>query len=473
MCGDPKNINFMKHCKKEMNPFMNPVFLMRAAKGYLTDINRVWRVSYEDLETYRNKSFRKIVRYAYDVPVYRKKYKEAGVHPDDIKGIDDIKKLPFITKDDFRKNFPDGIVHPSFDIKKAHLVSTSGSTGQPVSIYTDIYAVIKALFGFLRELKEYGVNWRKTRMSVIADLTPESAEEAYLNQTVVPYLGKIFSFKNLQILHVGDEPTDLIEKIDDFRPEFLGGYPGVLRALAVLKRQGYGKNIEPDVMSSSGAVLDDYTKKYIEDAFGAKIYDVYGSTEAGPVAFECRQGNYHIHSDLVHLEFLDDEGNDVAPGEPGHVVVTKLYGRGTPVIRYTGMNDILIPLDKKCGCGINTDIISRVEGRRADAIVLKDGRVIPPLSITGIPGEVMKKFGTDKIRQFQIVQESHDKINILIVVDEELRDVGAPVKKIFDEIREECRRKIGGGVDVNVLEVENIKKEGDLPPSVVISKVGI
>jgi len=450
---------------------MNPVFLLRAAKGYLTDIDRVWKTSYEGLERYRNKQFKKIVRYAYDVPVYRKKYKEAGVHPDDIKGIEDIKKLPFITKDDFRKNFPDGIVHPSFDIKKAHLVSTSGSTGQPVSIYTDTYTIIKALFGFLRELKEYDVNWRKTKISIIADVAPHAVEEVYLRGNVMPAIRKVLSLKNLQILHVGEEPEKLMKKIDEFNPEFLGGYPGVLRALAVLKRQGHGKNVNPRVMSSSGAVLDDYTKKYIEDAFDAKIYDVYGSTEAGPVAFECKKGNYHIHSDMVHLEFLDDNGNDVAAGEPGHVVVTKLYGRGTPVIRYTGMNDILIPMDKKCDCGINTEIIGRVEGRRADAIVLPDGRIIPPLSITGIPGEVMKKFDTNKIKQFQIIQESPTELNILIVVDEELRNTGPPIKKIFEEIKNECIKKLGNEIGVNVIEVESIRGRGDLPPSVVISKV--
>ncbi|OYT61861.1 hypothetical protein B6U81_02110, partial [Thermoplasmatales archaeon ex4484_30] len=309
-----------------MNPFLNPIFLSRIAWSYMTDIKRVKRKSEEEVEKYRNKCFRKIVRYAYSVPIYRKKYKEAGIHPDDIKSIEDIKKLPFITKNDLRKNFPDGIVPTGFDTKNAYLISTSGSTGQPVSIYVDTYTIIKALLGFIREIQEYGVNWRKTKMSVIVDLTPESAEEAYLAQTVMPNLKKFFSFKNMQVLHVGENPEILIKKIDDFQPEFLGGYPGVMRALAVLKRKGYGKNIHPKVMASSGAVLDDYTRKYIEDAFGAKIFDAYGSTEAGPVAFECRKGSYHIHSDLVHLEFIDDDGNHVENGKPGHVVVTKLYG---------------------------------------------------------------------------------------------------------------------------------------------------
>ncbi len=437
----------------------------------MTDIKRVKRKSEEEVEKYRNKCFRRIVRYAYSVPIYRKKYKEAGIHPDDIKSIEDIKKLPFITKNDLRKNFPDGIVPTGFDTKNAYLISTSGSTGQPVSIYVDTYTIIKALLGFIRELKECGVNWRKTKMTVIADVTPHAVEEAYLCGSVIPYLKKFFSFKNMQVLHVGENPEILIKKIDDFQPEFLGGYPGVMRALAVLKRKGYGKNIHPKVMASSGAVLDDYTRKYIEDAFGAKIFDAYGSTEAGPVAFECRKGSYHIHSDLVHLEFIDDDGNHVENGKPGHVVVTKLYGRGTPIIRYTGMNDILISLPKKCSCGINTPIIEKIAGRRADAIILPNGKILPPLSITGIPGKVMKKLGTDKIQQFQIIQENYNKIRFLLVIDDDLRNVGPSVERICREIKKEGEKRIGDNVVVEVLEVDEVRREGNLPPPVIISKV--
>ncbi len=456
-----------------MNPFLNPFFLLRVAKGYLTDVDRVWNLSPGQLQRYRDRALCRMVRYAYEVPVYREKYREAGVHPDDVSGVEDIKKLPYITKDDLRRHFPDGIVHPRFNTDNAHVVSTSGSTGQPVSLYTDVYTVIKALFGFIRELREYGVDWRRTRMSVIVDLTPESAEEAYLSRTVMPYLGKLFSFDNMQILHVGDSPDQLLHRINDFQPEFLGGYPGVLRALAVRKRKGHGDNISPRVMSSSGAVLDDYTKRYIEETFDAPIYDVYGSTEAGPAAFECREGNYHIHSDLVHLEFLDDDGNDVEAGQPGHVVVTKLYGRGTPVIRYTGMKDYIIPRDDRCDCGIQTPLLGIVGGRKVDSIVLEGDKIIPPSAITGVPGKVMHQLDTDKIQQFQIIQKEMDHIEIHIVIDERLRDVGPSVEAIFDELKRRYDRIFGDGVEVAVKEVGHIRQSGqvDTPPHVVISDV--
>ncbi|MCD6171191.1 MAG: hypothetical protein J7J36_02070, partial [Thermoplasmata archaeon] len=149
-----------------MNPFLNPLTLAKVTKYYISDVDRVWK-SKSVIEKYRSRAFKKILKYAMKIPMYRKKYK--GIDIDRIT-IDNIEKLPILTKEDIRKNFPNGIVPPNFNFEKAHLVSTSGSTGQPTSIYTDFYTIIKALMGFLREIREYGINWRKDRMTVIADL---------------------------------------------------------------------------------------------------------------------------------------------------------------------------------------------------------------------------------------------------------------------------------------------------------------
>ena len=455
-----------------MNPFLNPVTLAKVAKYYLTDVDRIWRMDEEKIEEYRERQFKKLLKYAMTVPIYKKKYDGIDIRK---VSLDSIDKLPLLTKEDLRKNFPDNLLPCDANKSRYSIVSTSGSTGQPTSIYTDFFTIIKALMGFLRELKEYEINWRKDKMSIIVDLTPGSAEEAYLNKTAVPNLKSFFSLDNLQILHVGEDVEKLAEKINEFKPKFLGGYPGVLRALAVLKRKGYGKNIEPEVMASSGAVLDEYTKKYIEEAFNAKIYDVYGSTEAGPIAFECRKGNYHIHYDMVHVEILDDELKPVEYGKAGHIVVTKLYGDATPIIRYNGLNDFVIPLAKKCNCGINTPLMGRIAGRKADSIIMPSGKIIPPSSITGIPAKVMEKLGTKKLLQFQIIQKSLEEVDVLIVIDQKLRNVGPSVEMICNELKKKFEERFGGEIEVNVKEVSEIKKEADLetPPPVVTSLVRI
>ena len=92
-----------------MNPFLNPLNLLNFLKNYISDINRLENYSPEKMKKYRDKSFRKVVKYAYTVPLYHDKYKKAGIHPSDIRGIEDITKLPVISKNDIRNNFPDRI----------------------------------------------------------------------------------------------------------------------------------------------------------------------------------------------------------------------------------------------------------------------------------------------------------------------------------------------------------------------------
>jgi len=178
---------------------------------------------------------------------------------------------------------------------------------------------------------------------------------------------------------------------------------------------------------------------------------------------------------MVHLEFLDENGKPVEYGKPGHVIVTKLYGNATPIIRYNGMNDFVIPLARKCGCGINSPLIEKVAGRKADSIVLPSGRIIPPSSITGIPAKVMEKMNTNKILQFQILQKSRDKVEVLVVIDDELRNVGPSVEEIFAEMKKKFEERFAGEVEVEIKEVKEIRKPENLdtPPPVVTSMIRI
>lgn len=432
---------------------------MRTIKTYITDIDRIKRLSYKDLKKYRDAHFRKIVNYAYSVPMYRKKYKKAGIHPDKISGLDDIEKLPFITKKDIRKNFPDGIIPSDFDRDKGFLVSTSGSTGKPVSLYRDHYAIIHDLWGFIRELRSYGIRWSKHRICLLSDLAPNSVGNAYMTfNTKKSKKAPLLSFNNIKTIDINKKVEDILDEVNLFKPDFLSGYPDILQGLAVLKRKGYGKNIKPKCIQSSGAVLSDYMRRYIEDTFNCKVFDTYSSTEAGPAVFECGKGNYHIHSDFVHLEFMDKNKQPVKTGKPGHIVVTRLHCGGTPIIRYTGNDDIMTPLDKKCNCGINSSLIRNIGGRTIDTFILPDGKIMPPLSVTGIPNKIMKEYKTDKIKQFQIIQREKDRIDVLIVIDEELRNDPPSVDKILEKIKKSYEEKFGEAVKVNAEEVEEVEK---------------
>ena len=136
-----------------MNPLLNPKILISLLKNYVYDINRLSKKTPDEIKIYKDKAFRKIVRYAYSVPFYHNKYKKAGIHPGDIKGIKDIIKLPIISKDEIKKNFPDNITPTNYNKNKAHIVCTGGTSGKPVCVYTDFLTIAKSSMITIRELK--------------------------------------------------------------------------------------------------------------------------------------------------------------------------------------------------------------------------------------------------------------------------------------------------------------------------------
>lgn len=442
-----------------MNPFKNPIFMSKVLKSYLFDINRLKRLDEEKLKRYQDKRLKKMVEYAYTVPLYYNKYKfETGVHPRDINGIKDIGKLPLISKDDIKKYYPEGIVSSKVSREKLIEVSTSGTTGKSLSIYVDMFDIVMGLFGYIRTIREYGINWRKDRITIIGDFAPHTVESGYINKGLLPQFKLGFLLKNIQWLNTNDKPSKLIKEINRFKPVFIGGYVGMLGHLALLKEKGYGKNIRPKYIASTGAVLDKHLRKFIEETFDAFVFEVYGATESGPIAFQCRKGKYHIMSDLVYLEFLKD-GVKVSSGEPGRLVITKLFGNGTPIIRYDAINDIVAPLYEKCDCGLSGDLIAKIYGRDDLSLLFPDGRLLLPSSFGEIFSKILYELKTNKIKDVIIIQHSLTKIEIQVVIDEHLRNVGPSVEEVFSFLKQGFRDKVGQHVEILIKEVEKIDKQ--------------
>jgi phenylacetate-CoA ligase len=456
-----------------MNPWYNPVFLTKILYSYLFDVNRIFKSTDKNIKKYQDKCFRKIVKYAYTVPVYYKKFKKLNIHPRDINGVLDIKKLPIISKEDIMENYPKGIIPKNFDQKNSYKLSTSGSTGNPVFIYSDIFSLIKSLLIFSREINVYGGNWRKTKIALIIDLEPGSIESSIFTQSAVPFLKKLMPLENIKYIHIGEKPELIIDKLNTFQPEFLGSDPGMLRNLAHLKNNGKGNEIKPTYIITSGSILDSYTKNFIENSFNSRVLDTYATTETGTIAFECLKGNhYHIHNDFIFLEILDDNNKPTSKNKPGNVVITKLYGNGTPFIRYSGLNDIITPIDINCYLNISKKCIKHIEGRSTDMIILPDNTLLSPLTLTGIPAKIMKDFNSYKIKQFQIVQHTKKDLEIKIVIDEKKRNQEISVERIKNELKARFQKQVGKNISIRINDVENIGN-GKRPDEtkVVLSKI--
>jgi len=432
------------------------------------------RLSPKQLERYRDKALRRIIKYAYDVPLYHKKYKKAGIRPSDIRGINDIKKIPFISKQDLIDNFPDSIVPVNYNRAKSYVVCTGGTSGKPVSIYTDFPTMLRSIGPILVQMQYFHLNLRKIRLAHIGNFNRYRID-SIVEQHFLPELQHFYSLKNTLNIDVNEPVTSIMNRLNVFKPDLIISYPALFQYLAFLKRKGFGENVQPTLLQVGGDILDEYTRRYVQDAFGCPMLNIYPSVEAQAcIAFECQEKRWHIHSDFFHVEAVDSEMNLVSPGERGRIVLTRLWGRGTPIVRYTGMEDWVTLGDRDyCSCRLRNPIFKKpVEGRIKANIVLPSGKVFPPGAFCFIE-PVLHDLKTFKVKQYQVVQKKIDEIEILLVIDEELRHIGASVDEIAEGVKKIYQEKTEPGVTVTVREVEEIKGDPNSgkPAPIVVSNV--
>ncbi|MHA2431135.1 MAG: phenylacetate--CoA ligase family protein [Promethearchaeota archaeon] len=443
-----------------MNPFLNPTFLLKFFKGYLLDISRLHRFSNEQIKEYQNKQIKKMVEQAFTVPMYSTIYKKNGIKKSDIQTINDLKNLPIIKKEDFTKFKPEELIPSSKQLTDYVKVSTSGTTGKSLAIYVNLYEILIGLFGYLRTIKDYGISWRKDNISIIGDFAPHTAETGYIKKGLAPNI--VFSnlFSTIQWLDTNSKPEKIMKGLEKFKPQFIGGYAGMLGHLAVLKSQGHGKNLKPKIIASTGSLLDSNLKKFIENVFQTKIFEVYGATETGPIAYQCKnKGVYHVMSDFLYLEYIDEKGKPVPSKIPGHLIVTKLYGGGTPIIRYNALNDIVSPLYEKHKCNISGDLIDRIYGRDNKRLYRKDGKIVLASSLTSIFSRLLYELKTSKIRDIKVIQKSFDLIEISVVIDKSLRDIGPSINEIFEIFHKGFKDKFGNSVTIICKEIKEVKRD--------------
>jgi phenylacetate-coenzyme A ligase PaaK-like adenylate-forming protein len=326
----------------------------------------------------------------------------------------------------------------------------------------------------LRELQLLGIPWKNTKIVHIGNFNPYRIDLVVRNH-FHPYVRSIMSVENILNIDVNNSVSDIMEQLNEFKPDIIMTYPATFQFLASLKRNGEGPHVNPILCWSGGAILDDYTRAYVQDAFKCRLLNIYPSVEAAAdIAFECKEGTWHVHDDYFHLEAIDDQNNLVAPGERGHIVISRLWGRGTPIIRYTGMDDwVRLSEPEQCNCGLTSSVlIGGVEGRMRANIILPNGKVFPPGAFCFIT-PVLNKLNTFKVKQYQIVQKTINEIVIYLVIDETLRHKPPPVKTIIKHIKQAYEQKVGSDVSITVIEVDEIKhpKDARKPPPIVISHV--
>ncbi len=330
-------------------------------------------MAYEDMRKLQEERLVKQVKHVYNnVPYYKTLMNERGLTPDDIQSLDDLKKLPFLTKADLRDQYPYGLL--ATDLKNCvHIQSTSGTTGRRVvAFYTQEDIDI----------------WEEccARAIVAAGGTNEDVCHVcygYGLFTGGPGLNGGSHKVGCLTLPMSSGNTERqIQFMMDLKSTILCCTPSYAAYIGeTLKEKGYGpqdNNLKAGIFGAEPWTEE--MRHDIEQTLGIKAYDIYGLTEtSGPgVSFECEeQTGMHINEDHFLAEIIDPETGEVLPdGEKGELVFTSLTKEAFPLIRYR-TRDICVLSRKKCSCGRTLIKMSKPMGRSDDMLIIRGVNVFP------------------------------------------------------------------------------------------------
>ncbi|MET3293027.1 UNVERIFIED_CONTAM: phenylacetate-CoA ligase [Brevibacillus sp. OAP136] len=331
-------------------------------------------LSRQDMEAVQLERLQSTVKRAYErVAFHRNSFDQAGVGPDDIKSLDDLRRLPFMKKTDLRENYPFNLFAVDMkDVVRIH--GSSGTKGKPTVV------------GYTKKDIE---NWADIVARAICAAGGQPGDvfhNAYGYGLFTGGLGIHYGIEHLGAIAVpvsGGNTSRQITLIQDFQPRGLAGTPSyILNIVEEMKKMG----INPRETSIKYGIFgaepwSEEMRKQLEDELDIKAVDIYGLSEVmGPgVSIECHeaQDGLHIACDHFLAEIIDPNTGEVLPyGEEGELVFTSLTKEAFPVIRYrTG--DIASLNPQPCKCGRTTMRMSRIKGRVDDMLIIRGVNVFP------------------------------------------------------------------------------------------------
>jgi len=392
-------------------------------------------MSRQEIEELQLKRLQETVRHCMNSPFYKKRFEEEGLTPDDIKSLDDLKKIPFTTKQDLRDTYPFGIASVPLE-KCVRLHSSSGTTGNPtVILHTQ------------RDLDEWAN--AVARCLHMVGLRPT---DVFQNSSgygmFTGGLGFQYGAERLGMLTVPAAAGNTLRQlkfIKDFGTTALHAIPSYAsRLYEVMVEQGIDprRDTKLKTLVIGAEPHSEEQRKRIENMLGVKAYNSFGMSEmCGPgVAFECKEQNgLHIWEDYYIVEIVDPNTLEPVPeGEVGELVLTTINREAMPLLRYR-TRDLTRILPGECPCGRHHKRLDRMQGRSDDMIILK-GVNIFPIQIEKILLQ-FKELSTDYLITLETL-DNNDGMTVEVELSNLFTDDYGRLEKLTKEITRKLKDEI-------------------------------
>jgi phenylacetate-CoA ligase len=406
----------------------------------------------EQIEALQVERLRETVARCMKNPIYKKRLEEAGVTPESITSVADIRRIPFTTKSDLRDNYPFGLsCVPLRDCVRLH--SSSGTTGNPtVILHTQ------------NDLDEWANQVARNLWMV--GLRPD---DVFQNSSgygmFTGGLGFQYGAERLGMLTVPAAAGNSLRQIKfmrDFGTTALHAVPSyVTRLYEVMQEQGVDprKDTKLKVLAIGAEPHSEEQRQRIQNMLGVKAYNSFGMSEmCGPgVGFECKEQNgLHFWEDYYIVEIVDPETLEPVPdGEIGELVLTSIKREAMPLLRYR-TRDLTRVLGRTCPCGRNHIRIDRMKGRSDDMMVLR-GVNIFPIQIE----KILMNF--KELASNYLITLTTDQDNDNMTVEVELEELFTDDYGRLESLRKEVTRQLKD--EILLTPIVKLVPKGSLPVS--------
>jgi phenylacetate-CoA ligase len=396
------------------------------------DYQQAQWLPYEQLKDRQEKQLVTIIKFAYEnIPYYSKLLSTLGLAPGDVKTIEDLEKIPILTKETIKDNWHNFIPKNINKLKFLNS-STTGSTGKPLQYRMSTGDWERGLGLLFLGWGYAGYELADKVVSILPHSYPPTLQTKLHNAFRCLVM-------NVQSYSTFNMDPDSLQRyftsINSWRPHFIKSSPSAMAIFAQCVRDN---NLELGfhltAVFTNQEMLFNGQRKVIQEVFKAPVFNQYGLNDGGISAFECREHcGVHIDTERAILETVDNEGKQIINRE-GKILATSLYNYAQPFIRYdTG--DAGIISNTECACGRKTALLTGCLGRTSEALKL-GGITISNPGFGGMLGKL-------DIEQFQIIQDNSCSITFRIVK-------GKTYKEEDERFIEKCMRDLLGKPSITV-----------------------